>query len=78
MCFYSRQSQIRCLAYIVSLICIDVLKDLKSGSTKEVNKALNSQEAQYKSNSYDILYNGGRSAIVKVGLLNLQILRSLS
>ena len=78
MCFYGRRSQIRCLAYIVSLICIDVLKDLKSSSTKEVNKALDSQEEQYKSNSYDIPYNSSRSAIVKVRLLNLQMLRSSS
>jgi len=42
MRFHGRQSWIRCLAHIVSLICTDVLKDLKSGSAKEANKALDS------------------------------------
>ncbi len=42
MRFYGCWSWIRCLAHIVSLICTDVLKDLKSSSAKEVNKALDS------------------------------------
>ena len=78
MRFYGHQSQIRYLAYIISLICIDVLKDLKSSSTKEVNKALDSQEEQYKSNSYVIPYDGGHSVVAKVRLLNLWMLRSSS
>ncbi len=78
MRFHGHQSQIRCLAHIVSLICTDVLKDLKSSSTKEVNKALDSQEEQYKSNSYDIPYDSNYSTIAKVRLLNLQMLRSSS
>ncbi len=78
MRFHGRRSWIRCLAHIVSLICIDVLKDLKSGSAKEANKALDSWEEQYKSNSYVIPYDGGCSTVVKVRLLNLWMLRSSS
>jgi len=55
-----------------------VLKDLKSGSAKEANKALDSWEEQYKSNSYVIPYDGGCSTVVKVRLLNLWMLRSSS
>jgi hypothetical protein len=40
--FHFRRSWIRCLAHIVSLICDDVLNDLKSGTAKEAKKALDS------------------------------------
>jgi len=42
MHFHGHQSWIRYLAHIVSLVCTDVLKDLKSSSAKEANKALDS------------------------------------
>jgi hypothetical protein len=55
-----------------------VLKDLKSGSAKEAKKALDSWEEQYGSNSYIMPQDGSRSAVAKVRLLNLWMLRSSS
>jgi len=76
MRFHGRPSWVRCLAHIVNLICDDVLKTLKAGTAKEAKKALDSWEEEFKSNSYIMPHDGGRSAIAKVRLLNLWMLRS--
>jgi hypothetical protein len=76
MRFHSCASWIRCLAHIVSLICTDVLYDLKAKSAKEAKKALDSWDKQFECNTYTIPDEGGRSAIAKVQLLNLWMLQS--
>ena len=75
MHFYGRPSQICYLAHVIALIAGDVLNDLKAGSAKEAKKALDSQDAEAKGAQYNVPDDGGRSAIAKVRLLNLWILR---
>ena len=77
MRFYGRPSWIRCLAHVIALIADDVLNDLKARSTKEAKKALDSWDTEAKGAQYNVPDDGGRSAIAKVRLLNLWILRGV-
>jgi hypothetical protein len=52
------------------------LDDLNAGCAIEAKKALDSWDTEFKCNTYNIPDDGGRSAIAKVRLLNLWILRS--
>jgi hAT family protein len=76
MRFHGKESWIRCLAHITSLICSDVLSDLNAGSAKEAKKMLDSWDAEHKCNTYILPDDGGRSSIAKVRLCNLWMLRS--
>ena len=76
MRFHGKQSWVRCLAHVIALIVKDVLYDVKAGSAKEAKKILDSWDAHYQRNDYVIPDDGGRSAIAKVRLLNLWILRN--
>lgn len=71
MRFHGKESWIRCLAHVTSLICSDVLSDLKAGSAKKAKKILNSWNAEHECNTYILPDDGGRSSIAKVRLCNL-------
>ncbi|OAQ58956.1 hypothetical protein VFPPC_11895 [Pochonia chlamydosporia 170] len=76
MRFHGRKSWIRCLAHITSLICDGVLQDLKAGTAKEAKKMLDKWDEENESNNYTIPGDSSRSAIAKIRLLNLWMLRS--
>jgi hypothetical protein len=76
MRFHGKQSWVRCLAHVIALIVKDVLHDVKVGSAKEAKKTLDGWDAHYQRNYYVIPHDGCRSAIAKVRLLNLWILRN--
>jgi hypothetical protein len=76
MRFHGRKSWIRCLAHVTSLICEDVLQDLKAGTAKEAKKMLDKWDEENISNNYTIPGDSSRSAIAKIRLLNLWMLRS--
>lgn len=76
MRFHGRKSWIRCLAHITSLICGSVLQDLKAGSAKEAKKMLDKWDEETNSNNYTVPGDSSRSAIAKIRLLNLWMLRS--
>jgi len=76
MRFHGKSSWIRCLAHIIALICKDVLTAVKAGSAKEAKRMLDSWDAEFKTHDYILPHEDGRSAIAKVRLLNLWILRS--
>ncbi|KAH8589123.1 ribonuclease H-like domain-containing protein, partial [Bisporella sp. PMI_857] len=78
MRFHGKQSWVRCLAHVIALICKDVLNDVKAGSAKEAKKMLDSWDAHYQRNDYVIPNDDSRSAVAKVRLLNLWILRGSS
>jgi hypothetical protein len=69
---------VRCLAYVIALICKDVLNDVKAGSAKEAKKMFNSWDAYYQRNDYVIPNDDSRSAVAKVRPLNLWILPRFS
>ena len=75
--FHGKLSQIQCLTYIITLIYKDVLSDVKVGSIKEVKRILDSQDIEFKTHDYVLPYKDSRSVVIKVRLLNLQILYSL-
>ena len=66
MQFYKKSSFICCLAYIINLICKDVLNSLKAGTAAEAKKLLDSWDKQYKCNTYYIPLDNSCSAIAKV------------
>jgi hAT family C-terminal dimerisation region len=76
MRFHGKSSWIRCLAHVIALICKDVLGDLKAGSAKEAKRMLDSWDVEFKTHDYVLPHEDGRSAVAKVRLLNLWILRS--
>jgi hypothetical protein len=76
MRFHGRKSWIRCLAHITSLICESVLQDLKAGTAKEAKKMLDKWDEENNGNNYTIPGDSSRSAIAKIRLLNLWMLRS--
>ena len=75
MRFHGKSSWIRCLTHIIALICKDVLTAIKAGSAKEAKRMLDSWDAEFKTHDYILPHEDGRSAIAKVRLLNLWILR---
>jgi len=80
MRFHGKTSFVRCLAHITNLICDDILKDLKSGSTEEAKALLDNQDKKHKDKKYNLtpdhLPSTGKGAVAKIRLLNLWILRS--
>ncbi len=76
MRFHGKLSFIRCLAHVINLVCKDVLNDLKAGTATEAKALLDRLDKQHKHNRYRIPMDNSRSAIAKVRLLNLWILRS--
>jgi hypothetical protein len=78
MRFHGRKSWVRCLAHVTALVCEDVLQDLKAGTAKEAKKMLDKWDEENRGNNYTIPGDSSRSAIAKVRLLNLWMLRSSS
>ena len=76
MRFHGKRSWIRCFAHVISLICTDVLNDLKAGTAKAAKKLLDNWDKEFPDNNYEIPMDESRSSISKVRLLNLWILRS--
>jgi hypothetical protein len=76
MRFHGKESWIRCFAHVISLICGDVLTDLKASTAKAAKKLLDDWDKEFNNNHYIIPMDESRSSIAKVRLLNLWILRS--
>src|SRR5712664_3542867 len=62
--------------HMLLMVCKDVLNDLKAGTATEAKALLDRLDKQHKHNRYRIPMDNSRSAIAKVRLLNLWILRS--
>lgn len=77
MQFHGKPSWIRCLAHIIALICGKVMKELKAGTAKDAQNALDRWEKENKNDAnYHIPGDDSRSIISKVRFVNLWILRS--
>lgn len=71
MRFHSKESWIRCFAYVIALICSNVLNDLKASTAKTAKKLLDDWEKEFSDINYKIPIDESRSSIAKVRLLNL-------
>jgi hypothetical protein len=76
MQFHGRPSWIRCFAHVIALICGSVLKDRKSGTAKDAQKALDQWEKDKGNSNYNIPGDDSRSVVSKIRFLNLWMLRS--
>ena len=76
MRFHGKESWIRCFAHVISLICGDVLTDLKASTAKAAKKLLDDWDKEFNNNHYIIPMDESRSSIAKVRLLNIWILQS--
>lgn len=74
--FHGKASWIRCFAHVISLICGDVLGEVKAGTAKEAKKLLENWDKDFGNRDYTIPMDESRSCIAKVRLLNLWILQS--
>ena len=52
MQFHGQYSWIYCKAYIIALICGNILKDLKAKTAKDAKKLLDSWDKLYNTNTY--------------------------